>query len=228
MRSLAGFGYSVGILRANISFSILEALSSCSTNGAASGTVNVEHLLVELPQLLFARTHKVYEFKLLRMKLILFVPCPLVMVAPVAVHVKLVAPGTLATEAVPVAKRIVAPVFVIVPGCAGTAVDSVVLLKLLLQPFEAIARTDNVPPVNPAPATKTIELPVALPDILVPVGMVHWNELAPGTAATENVLLVLQNPVVVPEITPGVANWLVIVTVLVVLTLPHPPEEAVV
>ena len=95
------------------------------------------------------------------------------MVAPVAVQVKLVAPVTFATEAVPVAEKNLAPVLVIVPGCAGTAVDNVVDLKLLLQPFDAMARTDNVPPVNPAPATNTIELPVAFPVMVVPVGIVH-------------------------------------------------------
>ena len=95
------------------------------------------------------------------------------MVAPVAVHVKLVAPVTFATEAVPAATIAVAPVLVIVPGWAGTAVDKVVDLKLLLQPFEAIARTDKVPPAKPAPATNTIELPVAFPEMVVPAGIVH-------------------------------------------------------
>ena len=107
------------------------------------------------------------------MKVALRVPCPSVMVAPMAVQVKLVAPVTLATEAVPFAEKIVAPVLVIVPGWAGTAVDNVVDRKLLLQPFDAIALTERVPPVNPAPATKTIEFPVAFPEMVVPAGIVH-------------------------------------------------------
>jgi hypothetical protein len=99
-------------------------------------------------------------------------------------------------------------------------------------PFCAV--TETVPPVEPAvvPMVSTVEVPVQ------PEGIVHIYEVAPATGETEYVLFVPEQTVGLPEIVPGVAGILPVVTesacadevpqLLVAVTVMVPPEVPVV
>jgi len=142
-----------------------------------------------------------------------------------------VAPPTLATEKVSSPPLQIVERPVIAPGVAGTELTVTASVAGLEFPQVLLAVTETVPPLEPA--TVFMVLVVDVP--VQPPGSDHVYEVAPPTAATENVSSPPLQMLALPVIAPGVAGAVLIVTtsvaglefpqVLLAVTETVPPPE---